>query len=294
MRPFSLASCSRGSSVSVAANSAHSGWRNAALSSSVTFASSAWTAALGREDERVDLGEVAVALHVAAVQVAQQRGGLLARCLGRARPRRPSDAPSRGRARAPGRSRAARSRRGGCAATSSISTPPSRGQHPEVDLVRAVEREARVVLLRDVARTLDPHAPNDVALDVHAEDRRGVPRGPPRRRRELDAAGLAPPADLHLGLDDARGSRRTRPRSTASSTVSATPPGDVGIPNRAKYCLPWYSNRSTLRRVSYALAGCRASSLRLEPRADLAQGRAGSEDARDAGRLEDRRRRRRG
>ena len=27
--------------------------------------------------------------------------------------------------------------------------------------------------------------------------------------------------------------------------VSATPPGETGMPKRAKYCLPWYSKRST-------------------------------------------------
>jgi len=33
--------------------------------------------------------------------------------------------------------------------------------------------------------------------------------------------------------------------ATASSTVSATPPLEMGMPNRAKYCFPWYSKRST-------------------------------------------------
>src|ERR1019366_6403827 len=33
--------------------------------------------------------------------------------------------------------------------------------------------------------------------------------------------------------------------ATAWSTVSATPPLEMGMPNRAKYCLPWYSKRST-------------------------------------------------
>ena len=32
---------------------------------------------------------------------------------------------------------------------------------------------------------------------------------------------------------------------TASSTVVATSPGDTGMPNVAKNCLPWYSKRST-------------------------------------------------
>src|SRR5205807_8113234 len=43
--------------------------------------------------------------------------------------------------------------------------------------------------------------------------------------------------------------------ATASSTVTATPPGDTGIPKRAKYRLPWYSRRSTSVRAS-SLGGC--------------------------------------
>jgi hypothetical protein len=45
---------------------------------------------------------------------------------------------------------------------------------------------------------------DDVALDVHAEDRRGVRLGLLAVVGDLDAAGLAAPTDLHLRLDDAR------------------------------------------------------------------------------------------
>ena len=45
---------------------------------------------------------------------------------------------------------------------------------------------------------------------------------------QLDAAGLAAAADLHLGLDDDRVAGRSA-SATASSTVSATPPGDTGM-----------------------------------------------------------------
>ena len=61
---------------------------------------------------------------------------------------------------------------------------------------------------------------------------------------ELDAARLAPAADLHLGLDHDRVAERSA-ASTASRTVSAGAPGDTGMPYRAKSCLPWYSKRST-------------------------------------------------
>ena len=62
---------------------------------------------------------------------------------------------------------------------------------------------------------------------------------------QLDAAGLAPAADLDLGLDHDRvaealggghgvvhGGRRPRPALT-------------GMSKEAKNCLPWYSKRST-------------------------------------------------
>ena len=77
-RSFSLAICSRSSSTSVAPYSAHSGWRNAALSSRLTLASRACTTpfAVGRglEDQRVDLGQVAVALGEAVVQLDEDVG----------------------------------------------------------------------------------------------------------------------------------------------------------------------------------------------------------------------------
>src|SRR5438270_9403131 len=44
--------------------------------------------------------------------------------------------------------------------------------------------------------------------------------------------------------------------ATASSTVSATPPGDTGMPQRAKYCLPWYSNRSICSEFRERLGAC--------------------------------------
>ena len=79
-----------------------------------------------------------------------------------------------------------------------------RRQHEEVLLGRPVEREAGVVLVLDVGRVLDPDPLDDVALDVHAEDVPGVGAHLVGVVGELDPAGLAAPADLHLGLDDHR------------------------------------------------------------------------------------------
>src|SRR4029450_9489121 len=76
---------------------------------------------------------------------------------------------------------------------------PARGQQPEVQLRRSVERERRVVLLGDVARPLDPQRPDDVSPDVHAEDVLGVGADGVGVGRELDAAGLAAPAHGHPG-----------------------------------------------------------------------------------------------
>src|SRR3546814_16601572 len=65
-------------------------------------------------------------------------------------------------------------------------------------------REAGVVLRGDVGGELDPHRLDRVALDVHAEDVRGVGAGLFGVVGELDAAGLATTSHLHLGLHDHR------------------------------------------------------------------------------------------
>src|SRR5262245_11766214 len=69
-------------------------------------------------------------------------------------------------------------------------------------LLSAVEGDREVVLARDVGCLLDPELANDVAVDVHAEDRLCVLRSLFRRVGELDPARLSAAAGQHLGLDD--------------------------------------------------------------------------------------------
>src|SRR5438477_7696409 len=79
-----------------------------------------------------------------------------------------------------------------------------RRQHAEVLLRGPIKGERRVVLLRDVRRMFDPDPPDDMTLDVHAEDVRRVGANLGGVRRELDPAGLASPTDLDLRLHDDR------------------------------------------------------------------------------------------
>jgi hypothetical protein len=75
-------------------------------------------------------------------------------------------------------------------------------EHRHRLLGRAVEDECGVVLLVDLACALDVELVDDMALDVHAEDRAGVRLRLGPDAGDLDAAGLAAPADLDLRLDD--------------------------------------------------------------------------------------------
>ena len=76
------------------------------------------------------------------------------------------------------------------------------GAHGQVVAVRAVQQHGEVVLLGDVGALGDHDLVDGVALDVHAEDGGGVLEGLVRGLGDLDAAGLAAAADLHLRLDD--------------------------------------------------------------------------------------------
>ena len=159
--------------------------------------------AVGREDQRVDLDQVGVAFDVAAVQVHQDghrpvpglgvQAGLVdqAAGVGLGEPDRRIDV------------HAGDGRRVLLGHRFDLDAALGR-HHGEVLLGRPVEGEAGVVLLGDVRGVLDPQAVHDVALDVEAEDVAGVQAHLVGVGGQLDAAGLPPPADLHLGLDDDR------------------------------------------------------------------------------------------
>ena len=67
--------------------------------------------------------------------------------------------------------------------------------------VGAVQQIREVVLLLDVRRRGHHDLVDGVVLDVHAEDVPGTPLGLVHAVGQLDPAGLAPAADLHLCLD---------------------------------------------------------------------------------------------
>jgi hypothetical protein len=81
--------------------------------------------------------------------------------------------------------------------------PALGGEHHQRALRGAIEDDRRVVLGGDVGRSLDPDLVDRVALDVHPEDVLAVLLGLDAVLRDLDPAGLAAAADLHLRLDDA-------------------------------------------------------------------------------------------
>ena len=77
-----------------------------------------------------------------------------------------------------------------------------RRQHQQVLLGGTVECERRVVLLFDVARVFNPHALDDMALNVHAQNVVGVEAGFFSVVRQLDAASFAASTNLNLCLHD--------------------------------------------------------------------------------------------
>ena len=157
----------------------------------------------GLQNQRIDLGEIAVAVHETAVQLDENaRHAVL------------------GLGRNPGVNR-----RFFCHA---LTQPDNRidvqlhdrgwvfccdffdinatlcRQHQQVLLGSSVERERGVVLLGDVAGALDPHALDLVTLDVHADDVARMSANFVFVIRELDAACLAATTNLHLRLHDNR------------------------------------------------------------------------------------------
>jgi hypothetical protein len=156
-----------------------------------------------REDQRVDLGQVAVTVHVAAVELEQNvdgpvLGGRIEIALRHPGPAAILAQPVDGVDGQAGD--------GFWAVLGDLfDLHAARGaQHAEVELGAPVEGETGVVLLGDVAGVFDPHPAHDVTLDVHAQDVAGVHADGVGVRRELDPARLAPAPDLDLGLDHHR------------------------------------------------------------------------------------------
>ncbi len=153
------------------------------------------------EDQRVDLGEVAVTLGEAAIELDQDVGRAVEGALGQLG----VDArlPSGGLVESVDRVDVQLDDRVGVRLGDRLDLHAAFGrQHQQVLLGGAIEREAGVVLLVDVGRVLDPDALDEVALDVHAEDVPGVLAHLRLVVGELDAARLPTTTDLHLRLDD--------------------------------------------------------------------------------------------
>src|SRR5439155_12848881 len=155
--------------------------------------------ALRREDERVDLDQVGVALDVATPELQQDVDRALTRSRIEVGCVDPLAARGVGEAvdgvDVDPRARVGRLRRDLLDLDAALG-----GEHAEVQLGPPIEGEAGVELAGDVGRVLDPDAAYDVALDVHAEDVAGVGAHPVPLRGQLDAARLAAHAHLHLGL----------------------------------------------------------------------------------------------
>ena len=66
---------------------------------------------------------------------------------------------------------------------------------------------------------------------------------------ELDAAGLAAAADVHLRLDHHGVADAVGGRHGLVDRVDRIGPSETGMPNVANNCLPWYSRRSTSGKV---------------------------------------------
>ena len=135
----------------------------------------------GLQDQRVDLGEVGVALGVGRVELPQDVDGALGG--GRVQLRRGHPGAGGVLGEAVDRVDPDLGDGVGVGLGDRLDLDAALGrEHPEVLLGRAVEGEAGVVLLGDVGGELDPDDLDGVALDVHAEDVRRRGCGPRRRR----------------------------------------------------------------------------------------------------------------
>ena len=114
-------------------------------------------------------------------------------------------------------------------ATSSMSMPPMALTMMVTRLGRAVEDGAQVVLADHGDHLSDQHLADRPALERRPQDGRGRLPGFGGSGRPLDAPGLAPPPDQHLGLHH-HGPPSSRAMASASSAVSATLAGGNGTP----------------------------------------------------------------
>ena len=135
---------------------------------------------VGCQDQRVDLGQVAVALRVALVELDQQFRGLLARHVVELRLGDPASSRLEIEA-AHGVDGEKRDGVGVLFGDDFDLYAPLGAQHPQVRLIRTIQGERGVVLLVDVARTLHPEPLHDVTLDVEAQYVAGVQSAPRRR-----------------------------------------------------------------------------------------------------------------
>ena len=182
--------------------------------------------AVGRDDQRVDLGEHRVALDEAAVELPDDVRDLL--LLARILDTGAVDEATRDpRLEAFERIDVQANERVGVVRGDLFDLDAAlRREHEQRLLDAAVERDREVVLLRDVGRALDPDLLDDVAANVEADDLLGLLLRVRRVVGELHAAGLAAAAREHLSLDDDRAADLLRGLPGLLRRRRQTPLGD--------------------------------------------------------------------
>ncbi len=110
----------------------------------------------------------------------------------------------------------------------------------EVRAVGPVQQHREVELAGDLGALGDHHPLDDVALDVEAEDGLGGLLGILGVVHDLDAAGLAAAAGLHLRLHD-DGAADLLGGGPRLGGVSATMPCSTGTPCASNMSRAWYS-----------------------------------------------------
>ena len=197
--------------------------------------------AVGRHDQRVDLGQHRVGLDEAAIELLDDRGDLL--LLGRIVDAGAVDEPPRD----PGLEALERidvqaHERVGVVRGDLLDLDAAlRREHEERLLRAAVERDREVVLLRDVGGAARSRPSRRRGRGCRARGCR-APSAPRLRDR---SASLTPPALPRPPVSTCALTTTGPPSSSAaaraSSGVVASRPSETGMPNCWKSCLPWYS-----------------------------------------------------